>query len=99
MNRRGFLRGAGLILAAPAIVKVSALMPISAPKPAIRPIVWMFEPTDPIMIVGDWNYRELIRIMGVPERMLAKPDLVVEGIKVRFDPTLQPEEVRVVVRS
>lgn len=30
MNRRSFLRGAGLILAAPAIVKVASIMPVRA---------------------------------------------------------------------
>lgn len=31
-SRRGFLSGVGALLAAPAIVRVSALMPISTPK-------------------------------------------------------------------
>lgn len=30
MNRRSFLRGAGLLIAAPAIVKVASLMPVRA---------------------------------------------------------------------
>lgn len=32
MNRRGFLFGGATLLAAPAIVRVSVLMPISVPK-------------------------------------------------------------------
>lgn len=42
MNRRGFLRGAGLLLAAPAIVRVGALMPVRAVEEPWR-VVFEYE--------------------------------------------------------
>lgn len=38
MNRRGFLRGAATLLATPAIVRASSLMPIFVRKPAL--LLW-----------------------------------------------------------
>lgn len=38
MNRRGFLRGVGALIAAPAIVRVSSLMAVS-PLPADWPMI------------------------------------------------------------
>lgn len=44
MNRRSFVTGLAGILAAPAIVRVGGLMPVSVPKlvvPSIAPSQWL----------------------------------------------------------
>lgn len=44
MNRRGFLLGLGALVAAPAIIRVAPLMPISTRwTPAYVPIDWLAE--------------------------------------------------------
>ncbi len=52
MNRRGFLTGVAGFLAAPAIVRASSIMPVSAPK------VWTWE-QGPIEAYTDLNEESL----------------------------------------
>jgi len=50
MNRRGFLTGALGLLAAPAIVRASSIMPVSA-----QPMAWRWVSAEPI--ITGWAYR------------------------------------------
>lgn len=43
MNRRSFLIGSSVLLAAPSIVRASNLMPVSVPKPMTAIEVWQLQ--------------------------------------------------------
>ncbi len=71
MNRRKLIGGIGLLLAAPAIVKVSNIMPISVPKPDFMTIDTNFygilKPGDRVDVKfdstdGEWSPSRIVRV-------------------------------------
>jgi hypothetical protein len=63
MNRRGFIAGVGILIAAPAVVKASSLMPVRSPK-IIIPHSYTFHNTP-----TDFNFPS---DEGYPQELLAR---------------------------
>lgn len=55
MNRRGFLTGALGLLAGPAIVRATSIMPVSAWAPVPRYRLWRATGGGPFLACGDWG--------------------------------------------
>lgn len=73
-TRRGFIRGASLILAAPAIVRFSSLMPVKAIE-AAGPVAWYWNGSEVVWVLANdgswWRGQSEPFSVTVPESALA----------------------------
>lgn len=80
VGRRGLLRAALFLAAAPVIVKASSLMPIRAPKLELLPYT---APSEALVALQDEIHADVVRSLGLDNiRMLLLPGI--RGIEGRY---------------
>lgn len=83
LARRRFLFAGAALVAAPAIVRVASLMPVSVPKPAL----YEFKPR--LYTAGTWHAQSIITIRGLDEWGLKVEEVLELNPNGSYGPTKQ----------